>query len=533
MINKVKTLGSLLLKLELRGKTGSGKKMLLLNASYFLPGVFLPWLLLKQNTDPSGYQFSFILFLFYSLIIAFTLISELDNLITSKTETEILAVLPIESNIILSAKMHMITRYLFLLSMPLVLPGSIYFYALIKSFPRAVMFYTAAMMLIFFTAYIILLLYSVVLKLFRAGKVGSYTLIFQGILIILLILTYQLIAYSITGRSEITFGAYFASMQTKGLIDYFPPAWFAFLTARNQYVLQYSLIFKLILPLVITILSYYSYKMYLKENYFYIRDKYLNARIIESRSTAAAGRFTPIAWISDIIYNIYLRNNTERSAFGLIRSLFKNDKTVKLTILPLVLIPAGLALFALLTNQLPAPFGKYFFELKPVFHITILFSMLVVVNTAIIGVKISNYQGVTWIYDAYPKSSLKNFKNGFRKFFIVFLILPSSALIFLLFIFKIPIDQAFVHTLYIFSVCGLYNSLSLLFSKALPFTKENTLSNSIQRMTTIFYPILFGTLFIMVQMAVYRDMITALIACGVIFTVTFWINYFGFVRKKP
>jgi len=531
MENKVRTLGSLLLKLETRGKKGSGRKMLLINLSYFIPGVFIPWFLFKQNADPTGFQFSFVTFLCYSLIMAFTIITELDNLITSKTEAEILTALPVDTNTLLGAKMYMYNRYILMLSAPLILPGSIFFYAILRSFPRAVMYYLAALMLIFFTANILLLIYTAVLRIFKAASAGSYTLIFQTGLILLLILSYQFVSFGITGRPGSSVAGLVSFLETKGIINFLPPAWFAFLTARAQYVPQIGLIAKVILPLVITILSYYSFKLYLKENFVLIRDKFVNSRII-TYDTELKQKFLIFAWFNDFIRNIYLRNNTERASFGLIRSLYRKDKTVKLAILPMIIIPLGLGLFALFTGQLPSPFDKNYFDIKPVFHISLLLSLLVVLNTAIIGIKVTNYTGVSWIYTAYPKLSAGNFKNGFRKFFVVYLLLPVCIGFGIMFMIKIPMHQALLHTVFIFAAANLYNSFYNLFSRVLPFTKENTILNSLQRMTTIIFPFLYGVIIIVIQLMLYKSMINTLIGVTVIFTLTFWINYFGFVRKK-
>ena len=531
MINKVKILGSLLLKLETRSKTGSGRKMLYLNISYFIPGVFLPWLLLKQNADPTGFQFSFITFLFYSLIIAFTIITELDNLITSKTETEVLAAMPIDNRLLVNAKMYMVTRYLLLLSLPLLVPGSIYYYAIMRSFPRALLFYLSAFMLCFFITNILILLYSAAIRTFRSKSVGSYTMVFQVIMILVLIMAYQFISFGITGKPGSSVNGYISALVSKGYIDYFPPAWFAFLTTRNQYLLEPALIIKLISPLLITSLSYFSLKLYLLENYPHIRDKFMNSRSI-GESVKTKHRFFIFSMISDLIQNVYLRNNTERSSYGLIQALFSKDKTVRLAVMPMIIIPLGLAIFALITDQLPAPFDKNYFELKPVFHISLLLSVLVVLNTAIIGVKITNYPGVSWIYDSYPLVSKKNFKNGFRKFFVVYLLIPTCIGLGIIFLFTMPMHQALLHTVFIFAAANLYNTLYNLFSKVLPFTKENTLINSLQRMTAIIYPFIYGSVIVLLQLFVYKNMLSAVIAVLAFITITFWLNYFGFVRKK-
>ncbi len=165
---KVRTLGKLLLKLETRSRTGSNRKLLLLNITYLLPGIFLPLLLVKQNTDPTGFEYSFLTFLFFSLILTFTVITELDNLIVSRTEAEIFSAMPIDNGLLVNAKMFVITRYTFFLSLPLLLPGSFFYYTIMRSFPRTFVYFISGFMLLFFTVNILILLYSMALRNFKA-----------------------------------------------------------------------------------------------------------------------------------------------------------------------------------------------------------------------------------------------------------------------------------------------------------------------------------------------------------------------------
>ena len=531
-VKKARILGRLLLKLETRSRTGSGRKLIFLIISYLIPGIFLPWILARQNTDPTGFEYTFLTFLFYSLILSFTIITELDNLIISRSEAEITAALPVNNSTLVNAKMYVITRYIALLSLPLLLPGSIFYYTIMKSIPRAIGYIISGYMLSFFVINILVLLYSAALRLFRSKNIGSYTLIFQLFLILILIFGYQFISYGLTGRNGSNISSYINILKTKGIIDFFPQSWFAFLNTRNNYIPDPGLIMKLLLPLVIFYASYYSLKMYLMENYSFIKDKFMNAGIIDFNSAPGKPRFFVFQMISDLIWNLYLRNNLERSSYGLIKSLYLKDKAVRLAVLPMIIIPLGLAVFALITDQLPAPFTRNYFALKPVFHISIILCVLVVLNTAIIGVRVTNYPGVSWVYDAYPVSSRKHFKNGFRKFFVVYLLVPVCALLGFVFIFKIPFDQVIIHTLFIFSAANLYNSIYNLTVKALPFTKENTMINSLHRMTSILYPFLFGIVVIAIQLYSYKSMLTAIIAIFAFITINFWINYFGFVRIK-
>jgi hypothetical protein len=51
-------------------------------------------------------------------------------------------------------------------------------------------------------------------------------------------------------------------------------------------------------------------------------------------------------------------------------------------------------------------------------------------------------------------------------------------------------------------------------------------------MTAIIYPFLYGIVIVILQLFVYKSMMTTLIAVLAFITVTFWLNYFGFVRRK-
>jgi hypothetical protein len=262
-----------------------------------------------------------------------------------------------------------------------------------------------------------------------------------------------------------------------------------------------------------------------------IREKFTDSKML-LQETGSKQRFFVLNIISDLIQNIYLRNNSERSSYGLLRSMYLRDKSVRLSVVPMIIIPAGLALFALITDQLPPPFIKGYFDIKPVFHISLLLCVLVVLNTAMLAVKVSGNSEASWVYESYPHGLRKHFKNGLRKFFVVYLLIPVCILLWVIFIFKIPFDQAALHTIFIFASANLYNSVFNLFSKKLPFTKESTMINSLQRMSAIFYPFLFGIVIVLLQLFVYRSMFTASLAVLALVVITFWVNYFGFVREK-
>jgi hypothetical protein len=522
-------LGKLLLKLETRSKTGSGRKLVILYITYLIPGVFIPWLLLQQNQDVSGFEFSFITYLLYSITICFTIINDLDSIIISKSEAELFNILPLTDKMIVDGKMYMMFRYYLFLSIPLLLPGSIYYYSLLKSFPRVLLYLLSGFMMILFISNIITLVYTAALKILNSSRLGSLSLTFQVLLILFLLITYQLLSYGLTHRDSASISNYISFLSLHGLLNIFPQAWYALLPAKYDFDPGIAVILKILLPFFTCHMSYLSVKWYLEANYKPIREKYIYARIIE-QPVGRNNRFFLFRIVSDFIGQTYLRNNLERSSYILLSLMYRRDKTVKLSILPMIIIPAALTLFALFTNQLPLPFEPVQFLSKPVFHISILVCVLVVLNTALWGIKITNYPGASWIYEALPVESKKSFRNGIRKFFIIRLLIPVFVFIFIIMMLKIPIHYLFIHIIFLFASANLFNTIYNSLSKGHPFTKENTLSNSLQRLTAIIIPMIFGSILAALMLFVYSNIKTAMIAACIMLLLTYWLNYFLFSR---
>jgi hypothetical protein len=526
-IGKIRTLGKLFMKIETRSRDGSRRKMALLVFSFLLPGIFLPLLLFKQSTDPSGFEFTFLTYLFYSLIIAFTVINEFDNLIISSTEAEVITALPLDDELLVNAKLFVILRYVFFISLPLLIPGSIYYYLVLKSGVRSVLYFVSGFMLFLFLINILLLLYSIALRNFKPQKLGTYTLILQVFLIFFLIIGYQFVSYSFTNRTSIGITSYFEVMQKNNFLLFFPQSWFGFIPVKKDAALDYHLILKALLPVLVCYLSYLSLKYYLEVNYKYIREKYLYSRMLFAEQNVSSRAASAYDRIRDVLLSVYLRNHTEEASFSLMRSSFKNDKTVRLNILPMIAIPVGLAVFALITDQLRSPFIQNYIGARPVFHITIFITVLVVLNTAALGIRVTNYPGASWVYEAYPIASKKFFINGIRKFFVLYLLIPVCSILFIFFIFKMPLVHSVLHTLYILASALLFNSIFHVFTKTLPFTKENTIYNSIQRITTMIFPFIFGVLMIALQYYIYSDILNTSLAILALYIINYLVVLFG------
>lgn len=507
-MNRVtKTLGKLFLKLELRGKDGSRKKLLLLLTSYFLPGFLLPLLIFEQNADASGFEFTFLTFLFYSLILAITAVMEMDNLIISKSEIDTLSCLPLENKLIVNAKLYVLLRYGLIISFPLLLPGAFFYFIIVKSATHAILYLISGFFMFIFILSLLLLIYSLILRRLDIRRINNYTLLFQIILMLVIIIGYQYISYSLSNRSHTDILTVFNVLESKNLLRFFPNSWFAFIAAKGNYVLNYKLIFKIILPFLITYMSWLSLKFYLTDNYSRIYEKFVLSRALKAEMPETKRRSD--SGFNFLVSRFYLNNNPqEQSSFTLMRHMLGRDKTVRLNILPMIIIPVGIGLFALITNQLPSPFLKFYPALSgPAFHISIMATIFIVINTSILGVKITYEPGATWIYDAYPLAPKKNFINGIRKFFFIYLILPVCLILFVIFSIKMSLSDAAIHTLFLLVSATLFSTIFHIFNKTLPYTKSNTVLNSLQRIGSLIFPLMYGILFAVIQYLVYRNLL--------------------------
>jgi hypothetical protein len=523
---KIKSMGRMLLKLEMKSSDGSFKKLILLYISFLIPGIFIPLLIKLQN--PLLPEYSFITFLLFSTLVAFTVINDLDNLIISKTEAEIVSSIPVSNYVIAHAKAYMLRRYIAYLSLPLLIPGAVIHYLISHSLFFSFSYLISGYLLFLYITVIISIVYTFIIIRFNPTYTGRARLVFQLLIVLFLILGYQFISYSITG--DLKTSGVVIWLKTGGFIDFFPQTWFAFLTYDNNYIINIPLLAKIILPFVIVILGHMSLTGYLEVNFPILREKFLLSQSADK--SGYIGRKNIIGrLVSDLIHKIYIRNNPERAFFGLMTSVYKHDKQIKSTMLPMIIIPAGLALFGFITDQLPDPIDGGYLESRPVFHISILLCVIVVLNTVILGTRTTNHPEASWIYRTLPLNN-GSFINGIRKFYVIYFIVPCCLLVSVLLIFKIRCDHVMIHSLFIFASANIYNSLFFLFSKQLPFTEENSLINSIHRMAALFYPFAYGILITILQIIVYKNLSTLVTAIIFIFMITYVLNR-SIVRKYP
>jgi len=530
----IKTLGKLFLKLELRSKDGSARKTILVSLSYLVAGFFVSFLVYRQSFDASGLEFAFLSYLLFSILMIFVAVSELDNLVISPVEAEVLAVLPIQDKIVARAKLYVLIRYVFVAALPLLLPGAAFFQLRVSLLVLTILYIAAGFLLFVFLLSLLVLLYAIALCNIQASRVSSLTLVFQALLIFILILGYQYISFSAGPGTNFT--SIYRLLESTNSLQFFPQAWFAVIPARHNYP-QYSgsVILRYILPLAVSYFSYLSLKLYLMDNYQSIYQKFTSRHsrtdIPVSRPPRLVYRPPHRAGMPGALGAV-CRGASEAAAFSLMQSMFRRDKSVKLNMLLMFIVPSALTLFALMSGQLYSPFTQFFLIGKPVFHISILITSLIAVSAAAAGIKATNEPTAAWIYDAYPIQSRKSFTEGVRKFFLLYFILPLFIFFLLVFSLRMPFYDAFLHSLYIISSANLFNTIYHSFSRSLPFTRMNTVLNSVQRIAALSLPLAAGIIFVVIQYYVYQKKSYVVIAVAAIALLNFLLLKLRWAAKS-
>ncbi|MCX7878708.1 MAG: hypothetical protein N2510_08745, partial [Ignavibacteria bacterium] len=253
---KTAYLGKTLLKLEIRSSDGSLKKLFLINLSFLLPGIFIPWLLNMQKASP--FEFGFVTFLLFSLLMIFTVINEIDNILLSKNESEIFRSLPLGPQILSGAKMFMLTRFTLLMALPLLVPSSVFYYLNSGSFKLSLVYIINGYIASYFLINITILLYASAVRNFRITRSSNMRLFIQLVMIVTLILGFQFISYGITGKGSIS--SFINWLIQNRIIDFIPSSWFAFALSTEKYVFNLPFLVKIITPYMIFFFSYLSLK---------------------------------------------------------------------------------------------------------------------------------------------------------------------------------------------------------------------------------------------------------------------------------
>jgi len=313
--------------------------------------------------------------------------------------------------------MYVILRYLFVLSLPLMVPGSIFYYFIAKSLPRAFLYYASGYVMCLFVTNVLLLIYSFVLRNFKAKRLSTLYLyssgivnIFSGYRIPVCILHFCRQAkwwchFILWGDSE------------KRAHTIFPQAWFGFIPVRQNFYFDFRLLVKAILPVFISYFAYLSLKIYLAENYGKIRERVHHSRIFFTESRAISGGFSLANAWNCFIEKFYIRNKIEQSSFTLLKIFFKREKAVKLNILPMIMIPGGIGQYShYWPNSCCPRFGKWISEKTcfSYFHNAFTLSCNNYINA---GNKNYGKPAASWVYDSFSRWIKKKIQKRDKKIF--------------------------------------------------------------------------------------------------------------------
>ncbi|MCE1165552.1 MAG: hypothetical protein LWX07_09150 [Bacteroidetes bacterium] len=493
----------LFLKIDFRNKDNAGFRRLI--------GIIVTYLFANTLITNNNYlrldkpSFAFVSLTVNFFFVAFILISDYAQLFFSKNHVDSLKSLPVKQENIFTSKI--ISSFIYLSVFPFVvsLPPSVYMYFYGGLITDSLLFFVCSFVFSYFIIGIILLANSFVIL---AGKGRSKALVFLfQILFLVFVFSMNRTSGRLTNNDMLTGNTYFKYLPQYYLADGF---------GNPAYILAL---------LAVTILLF-------AVTYFFLRNKYFTlSEIVGSVDAPKTSLFTRLRAGFDFsrFENIILRGSSEKASYGLFKNLFFNNASLKLRLFPVLLIPVISTLVGVVSGISPmlvmTENGKIINDgiliVSPAVTITTLMCIrLLYANTKM---ALDTDGNIGWLYDSLPVERRK-FANGVLKFIYVYFLVPVIAVTSLLLLTRLPAADVFLNQIYLFAFGIFVNSLLNRFDKTLPFTVESTKFNSSSKYIEILVVTLFGIVFFVSQIFIFKSIIFVLLGALALAVISYFLN---------
>jgi ABC-2 type transport system permease protein len=493
----------LFLKVDFRNKDDAGFRRLI---GIIITYLFANALITNNNflrLDKPSFVFAALSVNFF--FVAFIIVTDYAQLFFAKQQTEILKTLPVKQGDIFSAKIISSFIYLSIFPLTVSVPPSVFIYFYNNLIFDSIIFFISSVVFSYFIIAVILLVNSIVM-LAAKGKSKIMIYVFQ---ILFFIFIFSINSYSgkLSHSTNILGSAY---------AKYLPQYYFA-MSLDNIYFLLSSIAVTLLLFAL---------------TYFYLRNKYYAlSEIAGSMDTHKESIFGKLRLNFSLkgIENLLLHNNSEKASYQLIKNLFANTTVLKLRLFPVFLIPLISTLVGVISG---IPGMLVMMDNNKVMDSNILVISPAITMTTLMCIRLlySNTKmsfetdgDINWLYKYLPVERRK-FSNGIIKFIYVYFLFPSVLITTLLLLIRLPLADVLINQLYLVSFGIFINSFLNRFDKTFPFSIENTKFNTSSKYLDILYVILFGIVFIVSQIFIFKSIIFVLIAVPVLAVISYLLN---------
>lgn len=420
-------------------------------------------------------------------LVVLLILSEYDNLFFEKSNLDFIRLLPLKSQHLFLSKFISATCYLVFFISVLVIPQSIFFYYYDRSYIDVVGFIIVSFLFMFSSVSCVIIVYTVVLQVFRKTRFFIYLL--QGAFIFYVLGINSVASEAIkSGRGNLlAFSAikytpqYFFLKGIEGGIN----LWIALGIAILLFLIMYFLFVNV---------------------YFSVSEILVSQ---DSRRKVCSS-FKSIS-LFEKVERFILKNSNTQAGYLLALNMFFHSKTLRMRIFPTVLLPVLFTIVIISTNQnnIFFTFDKMpeFFETEieiltpPITLILLLSSRLLVKNF------LYSEEGSVNILEFYKSLPLENgklFWKGVIVFLSIFLLVPVFIIVSVCLSFVANVSTVIANVIFIFSFIIFLNSLNLINTKVLPFSVSSSRYSSLTRLGDVVFMFLIGIVFFIFQILVFK-----------------------------
>lgn len=508
MSNNTKILFNTFLKLEFRDTENSAKKKFIgIVISYIFANAVL-----SLNSFLSYEKSSYELLSFSTgvFLLVFVVLNDFGNLFFLKKHIDALNPLPVSTSELVFAKLSSAFVFLSVYALVIIFPQSVFFYLYDKNVLELISFVLVNVMSLFFMTGIILLLYTISLRIF-SSKAGYVIYILQFVFFFYVIFVSSRISHRAIIRGD---------LMNSEFIRFVPQYYFTL--AVSNYLI-------LICLLSVSVLVYYVYYAYLKNNYAALSSIIYTLKEKPQKEKSSKNLYESY---NGFICNIFVKENQEKASYLLTASLLRSSKSMRMKIIPLTFLPLIVSLIAVFTDTLmfePSAGSGNVSVLTP----SVFFMLLMCVKLLVSATKIEdeNSTGASWIFSSLPVSSVKRILNANIKFVFANFAVPIIIILYAVMIFKTDVIALTSNMLFIFSASYLVITIFFAFDSVMPYSLENTKYNSASKFGEILLIMLTGIVIFVSQIFIFENVIFVLAAVIVFFLISLAIKKKQFTLK--
>jgi hypothetical protein len=459
---------------QLRGRTGKSKygRLLSVSGTYVIASSYLGWSLTRAYYEPAFLLLTFSVMLY---IAGFTFIGSYPLILLDENDRGILQQFPVTASTLSAARITNLVIYILFVSLPFIIPLALIFLWNSTGILPAILY---AFFMLAAAMWSTLFFLNLTLKMLqRSPKYHVLLSVLQMLLVFSLLIFYQ--AMPRYFLHKVPWDTLFANPFTYVL----PPFWFvgSFQAAlgTEQYL---SFLPHATLALLTGLILLYMIS----------RSWSIPVDAVKARNRSAG---TGLLKLVDSVVFRFMRSSSARAGYSLIAGIAFRERSFRLQILPMALMPIAVVVYGQLSGQLASPFPQLLTGWYSKVHIAVLMFYLYVGRHCEHVVFFSPAREAQWMMHTTKNGARQSYRSGVYTGIRVYVLLPIAAAVTLLFTISMPLPEALLQGAFLFISAVCQSSLFMLFSKHIPFSADANQLEAFHRISQIFLVVPFLILF--------------------------------------